>query len=138
MNKNQFTRRGEILFPFLSNYADIRRFVCSANGILGQHFDTLLRLHPYLYFTTNDMPTVHRKYLLKDGYIEKFYHRTRGPYSDHDKFRLTRKGRRLVDKTYKYILDPDNIPDGIIKKLKETKRNSKIKRAMRRIKKRQT
>ena len=129
MDRSDFVERGEIKVDFLKNYRLVSRWACKNNELSISDLELLFYLDPINYFTINDFKdgTIYysldktRFYRLqKAGWIDKV-HIGKGRIGDHNKYKVSYKGKYLINRIYKILIGEEQIPES-------TKRNKILKR----------
>ena len=129
MDRSDFVERGEIKVDFLKNYRLVSRWVCKNNELSISDLELLFYLDPINYFTINDFKdgTIYYSWdktrfyrLQKAGWIDKV-HIGKGRIGDHNKYKVSYKGKLLINKIYKILIGQEQIPES-------TKRNKILKR----------
>lgn len=129
MDRSDFVERGEIKVDFLKNYRLVSRWACKNNKLSVSDLELLFYLDPINYFTINDFKdgTIYYSWdktrfyrLQKTGWIDKV-HIGKGRIGDHNKYKVSYKGKLLINKIYKILIGQEQIPES-------TKRNKILKR----------
>ena len=129
MDRSDFVKRGEIKVDFLKNYRLVSRWACKNNELSISDLELLFYLDPINYFTINDFKdgTIYYSWdktrfyrLQKTGWIDKV-HIGKGRSGDHNKYKVSYKGKLLINKIYKILIGQEQIPES-------TKRNKILKR----------
>jgi len=129
MDRSDFTERGELKVDFLKYYRLVSRWAVKNNNLNIADLELLFYLDPILYFTIDDFKDGTLFYswdkerfyrLQKDGWINKT-HFGRGRRGDHNKYKVSQKGKLLINKIYRILIDEEDLPSS-------AKRNSIMKR----------
>ena len=129
MDRSDFIKRGEIKVDFLKNYRLISRWACKNNTLSISDLELLFYLDPISYVTINDFKdgTIYYSWdktrfyrLQRDGWIDKV-HIGKGRYRDHNKYKVSYKGKMLINRIYKMLIGKELIPES-------AKRNIILKR----------
>jgi len=129
MERSDFAQRGEVKVDFLKYYRLVSRWATKNNNLSVADLELLFYLDPIKYFTIEDFKTGTLFYswdkerfyrLQKDGWINKT-HFGRGRRGDHNKYKVSQKGKLLINKIYRILIDEEDLPSS-------AKRNSIMKR----------
>tara|TARA_B100001996_G_scaffold60839_1_gene43540 strand:- start:4187 stop:4636 length:450 start_codon:yes stop_codon:yes gene_type:complete len=129
MDRSDFTERGELKVDFLKYYRLVSRWATKNNDLNVADLELLFYLDPILYFTIEDFKDGTLFYswdkerfyrLQRDGWIEKI-HKGIGRRGDHNKYKVSQKGKLLINKIYRILIGEEDIPSS-------AKRNSIMKR----------
>jgi len=129
MERSDFTHRGELKVDFLKYYRLVSRWATKNNNLSVADLELLFYLDPIQYFTIDDFKTGTLFYswdkerfyrLQKDGWINKT-HFGGGRRGDHNKYKVSQKGKLLINKIYRILIDEEDLPSS-------AKRNSIMKR----------
>ena len=129
MERKDFAQRGEVKVDFLKYYRLVSRWACKNNELSVADLELLFYLDPIIYFTIDDFKTGTLFYswdkerfyrLQKQGWIEKS-HQGGGRRGDHNKYKVSYKGKYLINRIYKILIDEEDLPQS-------TKRNKIMKR----------
>ena len=129
MERSDFIERGEIKVDFLKNYILVSRWATKNNNLNVADLELLFYLDPIQYFTIDDFKTGTLFYswdkerfyrLQQDGWIDKT-HFGRGRRGDHNKYKISQKGKLLINKIYRILVGQEDLPSS-------AKRNSIMKR----------
>ena len=129
MDRSDFVERGEVIVDFLKNYRLVSRWACKNNELSISDLELLFYLDPINYFTINDFKdgTIYYSWdktrfyrLQKNGWIDKV-DIGKGRSGDHNKYKVSYKGKYLINRIYKILIDEEQIPES-------TKRNKILKR----------
>ena len=129
MDRLDFVQRGELKVDFLKYYRLVSRWAAKNNELKVADLELLFYLDPIVYFTIEDFKTGTLFYswdkerfyrLQKDGWINKT-HFGRGRRGDHNKYKVSQKGKLLINKIYRILIDEEDLPSS-------AKRNSIMKR----------
>ena len=113
----------------LKYYRLTRKWACKTYGILDADLELLFYLDPIVYFTIQDFKdgTLYYSWdktrfyrLQKEGWIEKV-HMGKGRVGDHNKYKISYKGKHLITRIYKILIGEESLPES-------TKRNKIMKR----------
>ena len=129
MDRSDFAERGELKVDFLKYYRLVSRWATKNNDLNVADLELLFYLDPILYFTIEDFKNGTLFYswdkerfyrLQRDGWIEKI-HKGIGRRGDHNKYKVSQKGKLLINKIYRILIGEEDIPSS-------AKRNSIMKR----------
>ena len=129
MERSDFAERGELKVDFLKYYRLVSRWATKNNDLNVADLELLFYLDPILYFTIEDFKDGTLFYtwdkerfyrLQRDGWIEKM-HKGIGRRGDHNKYKVSQKGKLLINKIYRILIGEEDIPSS-------AKRNSIKKR----------
>ena len=129
MERSDFAERGELKVDFLKYYRLVSRWATKNNDLNVADLELLFYLDPILYFTIEDFKdgTLYYSWdrqrfcrLQRDGWIEKI-HKGIGRRGDHNKYKVSQKGKLLINKIYRILIGEEDIPSS-------AKRNSIMKR----------
>lgn len=129
MERSDFIERGEVKVDFLKNYRLVSRWATKNNNLNVADLELLFYLDPIQYFTIDDFKTGTLFYswdkerfyrLQKDGWIDKT-HFGRGRRGDHNKYKVSQKGKLLINRIYRILIGEEDLPFS-------AKRNSIMKR----------
>ena len=129
MERSDFIERGEIKVDFLKNYRLVSSWATKNNNLNVADLELLFYLDPIQYFTIDDFKTGTLFYswdkerfyrLQQDGWIDKT-HFGRGRRGDHNKYKISQKGKLLINKIYRILVGQEDLPSS-------AKRNSIMKR----------
>ncbi len=129
MDRSDFIERGQLKVDFLKNYRLVSRWACTNNNLGVADLELLFYLDPIVYFTIQDFKEGTFYYswdktrfyrLQKEGWIEKM-HMGKGRAGDHNKYKVSYKGKQLITRIYKILIGKENLPES-------TKRNKIMKR----------
>ena len=129
MDRSDFAERGELKVDFLKYYRLVSRWATKNNNLNVADLELLFYLDPILYFTIEDFKNGTLFYswdkerfyrLQRDGWIEKI-HKGIGRRGDHNKYKVSQKGKLLINKIYRILIGEEDIPSS-------AKRNSIMKR----------
>ena len=129
MERSDFIERGEIKVDFLKNYRLVSRWATKNNNLNVADLELLFYLDPIQYFTIDDFKTGTLFYswdkerfyrLQQDGWIDKT-HFGRGRRGDHNKYKVSQKGKLLINRIYRILIGEEDLPSS-------AKRNSIMKR----------
>lgn len=126
MDRGDFVKRGELKVDFLKHYRLVSRWACRENDLNIADLELLFYLDPIKYFTVQDFKDGTLFYnwdkmrfyrLQKNGWLVKI-HKGNGRLGDHNKYKVTVRGKRLINRIYKILIGQEDIP--------EDARNSKV------------
>ena len=129
MDRSDLAERGELKVDFLKYYRLVSRWATKNNDLNVADLELLFYLDPILYFTIEDFKDGTLFYswdkerfyrLQRDGWIEKI-HKGIGRRGDHNKYKVSQKGKLLINKIYRILIGEEDIPSS-------AKRNSIMKR----------
>lgn len=129
MERSDFVERGELKVDFLKYYRLVSRWATKNNDLNVADLELLFYLDPIFYFTIEDFKDGTLFYswdkerfyrLQRDGWIEKI-HKGIGRRGDHNKYKVSQKGKLLINKIYRILIGEEDIPSS-------AKRNSIMKR----------
>lgn len=129
MDRSDFVERGELKVDFLKNYRLVSRWACKNNDLGVADLELLFYLDPIIYFTIEDFKdgTLYYSWdktrfyrLQKNGWIDKV-HTGKGRVGDHNKYKISYKGKLLINRIYKILIGQEDLPES-------TKRNVIMKR----------
>ena len=129
MERSDFAERGELKVDFLKYYRLVSRWATKNNDLNVADLELLFYLDPILYFTIEDFKDGTLFYswdkerfyrLQRDGWIEKI-HKGIGRRGDDNKYKVSQKGKLLINKIYRILIGEEDIPSS-------AKRNSIMKR----------
>ena len=129
MERSDFAERGELKVDFLKYYRLVSRWATKNNDLNVADLELLFYLDPILYFTIEDFKDGTLFYswdkerfyrLQRDGWIEKI-HKGIGRRGAHNKYKVSQKGKLLINKIYRILIGEEDIPSS-------AKRNSIMKR----------
>ena len=118
MERSDFTQRGELKVDFLKYYRLVSRWATKNNDLGVADLELLFYLDPIIYFTIEDWKIGTLFYtwdkdrfyrLQKKGWIEKAHHGG-GRRGDHNKYRVSRKGKLLINKIYRILIGKEDLP----------------------------
>ncbi len=118
MERSDFVERGELKVDFLKYYRLVSRWAAKNNNLNIADLELLFYLDPILYFTINDFKDGTLFYswdkerfyrLQREGWIEKTY-KGIGRRGDHNKYKVSQKGKLLINKIYRILIDKEDIP----------------------------
>jgi|TARA_R100001244_G_scaffold125952_1_gene96215 DNA-binding PadR family transcriptional regulator len=129
MDRLDFRERGELKVDFLKYYRLISRWATKNNNLNVADLELLFYLDPIIYFTIDDFKDGTLFYswdkdrfyrLQRDGWIDKT-HFGGGRRGDHNKYKVTQKGKLLINKIYRILIGEEDLPSS-------AKRNTIMKR----------
>tara|TARA_X000000368_G_scaffold259257_1_gene204905 strand:+ start:2426 stop:2875 length:450 start_codon:yes stop_codon:yes gene_type:complete len=129
MERSDFAERGELKVDFLKYYRLVSRWATKNNNLNVADLELLFYLDPIFYFTIKDFKDGTLFYswdkerfyrLQRDGWIDKV-HKGIGRHGDHNKYKVSQKGKLLINKIYRILIGEEDIPSS-------AKRNSIMKR----------
>jgi len=118
MERSDFIERGELKVDFLKYYRLVSRWAAKNNNLNVADLELLFYLDPILYFTINDFKDGTLFYswdkerfyrLQREGWIDKT-HKGVGRRGDHNKYKVSQKGKLLINKIYRILIDKEEIP----------------------------
>jgi|TARA_R100001530_G_scaffold134703_2_gene110114 DNA-binding PadR family transcriptional regulator len=118
MDRSDFIERGELKVDFLKYYRLVSRWAAKNNNLNIADLELLFYLDPILYFTINDFKDGTLFYswdkerfyrLQREGWIDKT-HKGVGRRGDHNKYKVSQKGKLLINKIYRILIDKEDIP----------------------------
>ena len=118
MERTDFAQRGEVKVDFLKYYRLISRWACKNNNLSVADLELLFYLDPIVYFTIDDFKTGTLFYtwdkerfyrLQKQGLINKS-HNGGGRRGDHNKYKVSQKGKLLINKIYRILIGEEDLP----------------------------
>tara|TARA_R110002020_G_scaffold704_1_gene3482 strand:- start:1115 stop:1564 length:450 start_codon:yes stop_codon:yes gene_type:complete len=118
MERSDFIERGELKVDFLKYYRLVSRWAARNNDLNIADLELLFYLDPILYFTINDFKDGTLFYswdkerfyrLQREGWIDKT-HKGVGRRGDHNKYKVSQKGKLLINKIYRILIDKEEIP----------------------------
>ena len=95
MERSDFFERGELKVDFLKYYRLVSRWAAKNNDLSVADLELLFYLDPIVYFTIEDFKT---------GTL--FYTWDR----DHNKYKISRKGKMLINKIYRILVGQEDLP----------------------------
>jgi len=129
MERSDFFERGELKVDFLKYYRLVSRWAAKNNNLSVADLELLFYLDPIIYFTIEDFKTGTLFYtwdkdrfyrLQKNNWINKA-HDAFGKKGDHNKYKVSYKGKMLINRIYKMLIGKELIPES-------AKRNTILKR----------
>ena len=118
MERSDFFERGELKVDFLKYYRLVSRWAAKNNDLSVADLELLFYLDPIVYFTIEDFKTgtlfytldKDRFYILqKNDWIDKT-HNAFGKKGDHNKYKISRKGKMLINKIYRILVGQEDLP----------------------------
>ena len=118
MDRSDFLERGELKVDFLKYYRLVSRWACKENDITLSDLELLFYLDPIKYFTIKDFQNGTMYYhwdrqrfyrLQRNGWVEKI-HKGNGRLGDHNKYKVSMKGKRLINRIYKILIGQEDMP----------------------------
>ena len=122
MDRKDYVERGEIKVDFLRNYRLIRKWACKTNAIQEADLELLFYLDPLVYFTRQDFLDGVLYYswdkkrfnrLQKQGWIEKMHDRVDNGNRGHNKYKVSMKGKLMIQRLYKICAGLEEIPESV-------------------------
>lgn len=119
MDRSDFVQRGEVKVDFLKFYRLVSRWTCKQYSISISDLELLFYLDPIKYFTLEDFRDGTLYYhwdrqrfyrLQREGWVEKI-HKGNGRLGDHNKYKVSLKGNRLIKRVYKILIGEEQIPE---------------------------
>ena len=95
MERSDFFERGELKVDFLKYYRLVSRWAAKNNDLSVADLELLFYLDPIVYFTIEDFKT---------GTL--FYTWDK----DHNKYKISRKGKMLINKIYRILVGQEDLP----------------------------
>ena len=129
MDRSDFAQRGELKVDFLKYYRLVSRWACTNYDLGVADLELLFYLDPIKYFTIDDFKegTLYYSWdkerfyrLQRNGWIEKI-HKGVGRRGDHNKYKVSQKGKLLINRIYRILLNEEDLPES-------AKRNKIMKR----------
>jgi hypothetical protein len=133
MDRGDFVKRGELKVDFLKYYRLVSRWACKQYELSISDLELLFYLDPIKYFTIEDFQNGTMYYhwdrqrfyrLQREGWVEKI-HKGNGRLGDHNKYKVTMRGKRMINKIYKILIGQEDIPENA-KRSKIAKRETYI------------
>lgn len=133
MDRNDFLKRGELKVDFLKYYRLVSRWACKQYELTISDLELLFYLDPIKYFTIQDFKNGTLYYhwdrqrfyrLQREGWIEKI-HKGNGRLGDHNKYKVTMRGKRMINRIYKILIGQEDIPEDA-KRSKVAKRDTYV------------
>jgi len=133
MDRSDFIQRGELKVDFLKFYRLISRWACKQYDLSISDLELLFYLDPIKYFTLEDFRNGTLYYhwdrqrfyrLQRNEWIEKI-HKGNGRLGDHNKYKVSVKGKRLINRIYKMLIGQEDIPEDA-KRSKMAKRETYV------------
>jgi|TARA_R110000822_G_scaffold103682_1_gene230369 hypothetical protein len=118
MERSDFFERGELKVDFLKYYRLVSRWAAKNNDLSVADLELLFYLDPIVYFTIEDFKTGTLFYtwdkdrfyrLQKNDWIDKT-HNAFGKKGDHNKYKISRKGKMLINKIYRILVGQEDLP----------------------------
>ncbi len=118
MDRSNFIKRGELKVDFLKYYRLISRWAVKNNNLNIADLELLFYLDPIVYFTIDDFKDGTLFYswdkdrfyrLQREGWIDKT-HFGGGRRGDHNKYKVTQKGKLLINKIYRILIGEEDLP----------------------------
>ncbi len=118
MERSDFFERGELKVDFLKYYRLISRWAAKNNNLSIADLELLFYLDPIIYFTIEDFKTGTLYYtwdkdrfyrLQKNNWIDKA-HNAFGKKGDHNKYKVSKKGKLLINKIYRILVGQEDLP----------------------------
>ena len=122
MERSDFFERGELKVDFLKYYRLVSRWAAKNNDLSVADLELLFYLDPIVYFTIEDFKTGTLFYtwdkdrfyrLQKNNWIDKT-HNAFGKKGDHNKYKISRKGKMLINKIYRILVGQEDLPSSAI------------------------
>ena len=133
MDRDDFVKRGEVKVDFLKYYRLVSRWACKQYELSISDLELLFYLDPIKYFTIKDFQNGTLYYhwdrqrfyrLQREGWVEKI-HKGNGRLGDHNKYKVTMRGKRMINRIYKILIDQEDIPEDA-KRSKIAKRDNYV------------
>ena len=105
-------------FNIFKHYIIIRKWDCKNNELNEPDLELLFYLDPIIYFTIDEFKTGTLFYtwdkdrfyrLQKNGWINKMHHGG-GRRGDHNKYKVSQKGKLLITKIYRILIGEEDLP----------------------------
>ena len=121
MTREDFVQRGEKKVDFLKFYRLVSRWACKSNDLKIADLELLFYLDPIIYFTIKDFKSGTLYYtwdkdrfyrLMREGWIDKAIGREENGNKGHNKYKVSRKGKLLINKVYRILIDQEELPEG--------------------------
>ena len=118
MERSDFFERGELKVDFLKYYRLVSRWAAKNNNLSVADLELLFYLDPIIYFTIEDFKTGTLFYtwdkdrfyrLQKNNWIDKA-HDAFGKKGDHNKYKISKKGKMLINKIYRILVGQEDLP----------------------------
>jgi len=118
MERSDFFERGELKVDFLKYYRLVSRWAAKNNNLSVADLELLFYLDPIIYFTIEDFKTGTLFYtwdkdrfyrLQKNNWINKA-HDAFGKKGDHNKYKVSKKGKLLINKIYRILVGEEDLP----------------------------
>ena len=118
MERSDFFERGELKVDFLKYYRLVSRWAAKNNDLSVADLELLFYLDPIVYFTIEDFKTgtlfytwdkVRLYRLQKKDWIDKT-HNAFGKKGDHNKYKISRKEKMLINKIYRILVGQEDLP----------------------------
>ena len=122
MKRSDFVERGEVVVDFLKNYRLVSRWACKTHDLKIADLELLFYLAPLIYFTQKDFKEgtffyrwdKNRFYRLqREGWIDKAIGKPEAGHRGSSKYKVSTKGKRLVNRVYRILIDQEDIPESI-------------------------
>ena len=133
MDRSDFVKRGEVKVDFLKYYRLVSRWACKQYELSISDLELLFYLDPIKYFTIEDFQNGTLYYhwdrqrfyrLQREGWLEKI-HKGNGRLGDHNKYKVTMRGKRMINRIYKILIGEEDIPEDA-KRSKVAKRDTYV------------
>ena len=121
MKRSDFVERGEVKVDFLKNYRLISRWACRTNDLKIADLELLFYLDPLIYFTVRDFKEGTLFYcwdkdrfyrLQREGWIDKAIGRAEAGHRGSNKYKVSTKGKKLLNRIYRILVDQEELPEG--------------------------
>ena len=118
MERSDFAQRGELKVDFLKYYRLVSRWATKNNDLSVADLELLFYLDPIVYFTIDDFKIGTLFYtwdkerfyrLQREGWIDKM-HSGGGRRGDHNKYKVSQKGKLLINKIYRILIGEEKLP----------------------------
>ena len=118
MERSDFFERGELKVDFLKYYRLVSRWAAKNNNLSVADLELLFYLDTIIYFTIEDFKTGTLFYtwdkdrfyrLQKNNWINKA-HDAFGKKGDHNKYKVSKKGKLLINKIYRILVGKEDLP----------------------------
>lgn len=119
MTRKDFVERGEVKVDFLKHYRLVSRVMCKKHDLNIADLELLFYLDPIKYFTIQDFKDGTLFYswdkkrfyrLQSQGWLEKI-HIGNGRLGDHNKYKVSSKGKRMINRIYKMLIGEEDLPE---------------------------
>lgn len=120
MKRSDFVERGEVKVDFLKNYRLVSRWACRTHNLKIADLELMFYLDPIIYFTIKDFKDGTLFYcwdkdrfyrLLREDWLEKAVGREENGNKGHNKYKVSSKGKRLLNRIYRILIDKEDLPE---------------------------